>query len=258
MITRAIWKGIICIQDLKIPVNLFNAVREKRIAFNLLHAPDGTRLRQQMVCSHDDQPVPREHQIKGYQFSRGRYVIVTDKMLRQVEPKTSREIEVREFVPSDELDPRFYKHHFYLKPAASRTAYNSLFTALLETASVGISHWAMRRRTFVGALRAGRGGLELSTLKSADEVYGTDELWFRQVAVTEKELRIGAELIENLAAPFHPEHFRNEYRARLWEMIKRKAAGEKIKVVPFPPKEPTREDELVRVLEESIKRVRAS
>ncbi len=98
-------------------------------------------------------------------------------------------------------DPRFYKHHFNLRPDVSPKTYNS-FVAAQEAERVGICHWAMRRRTFVGALRAGNGGLELSTLKSADEVYSTEELWFRQVAVTERELRIGTELIEKLDAPF--------------------------------------------------------
>ena len=150
---------------------------------------------------HDNQPVPREHQVKGYPVSPGRYVIVTDEMLRQVDPVRDRKIKIQDFVPTDQIDPRFYRHHFYLKPDASGVAYNSLLSVLKETERVGICHWAMRRRTFVGALRAGRGGLELSTLKSADEVYGTEELWIQQVAVTGRELRTGIELIEKARDP---------------------------------------------------------
>ena len=257
MVARSLWKAIISFREIEIPVKLYPAVQEKRIAFNLLHANDNVRLRQQMICSHDDQPVPREHQVRGYSVSPGQYVIVTDDMLRQVEPEIDRTIKVQEFVPDQEIDPRYYLRHFHLGPNASDKTYNTLVAALSETDLVGICRWAMRRRAYVGVLYAGRNGLQLSTLRSGNEVYGREDLWLRPVAVTERELRIGTELIENLSAEFRPEQFQDEHQAKLRAMIEQKAAGRQVRIVPFRPKRPTAEQDLVKVLEESLRRVRA-
>jgi DNA end-binding protein Ku len=212
MVTRSIWKGFISIRDVKVPIKLFSEVNAKRIAFNLLHAGDNARLRQQMMCSHDNQPVSKEHQIKGYEVSPGRYVIVTDDTLRQFDPPNDRTIKIEEFVKASDIDPRYFKRHFRLGPDTERKVYNTLTAALSETGLIGICKWAMRRRPYLGALRAGRSGLELSAMQFADEVYGREELWLRPVEVNERELRIGTELIENMSGPFHPDQFRNEHR----------------------------------------------
>ena len=257
MVARSLWKAIISFRDVNVPVKLYPAVKEKRIAFNLLHANDNVRLRQQMVCSHDDQPVPREHQVRGYSVSPGQYVVVTDDMLRQVEPEKSRAIKVEEFVPVREIDPRYYLRHFLLGPDASDKTYNTLVAALSETDLIGICRWTMRRRAYVGVLYAGRNGLQLSTLRPGDEVYGREDLWLRPVAMMERELRIGTELIENLAAEFRPEQFQDEHQAKLRAMIEQKAAGRQVRIVPFRPKKPTSEQDLVKVLEESLRGVRS-
>jgi DNA end-binding protein Ku len=257
MAGRTIWKGAINFSNVNVPVKLHSAVRERRIAFNLLHAHDQARLRQQMICSHENVPVPREHQIKGYAVAPGQYVIVPDAEMAQVEPQGGRTIEVLEFVRREELDPRYYQRLYYLEPENSPRAFNTLSAALAETGLIGICRWHMRRRSYLGALRPGRIGLDLATLRFPDEVVARDDLALPQVAVSERELKIGTELIDNLSAPFKPEQFQNEYQARLQELIAQKAAGRKIKIVPFRPKQPTAEDALVRALTASLKQARA-
>jgi DNA end-binding protein Ku len=256
MAGRTIWKGAINFGDVNVPVKLHSAVREQRVAFNLLHASDQARLRQQMVCSHENVPVPREHQLKGYLVAPGQYVIVTDAELAQVDPPADRSIEVMEFVRAAEIDPRYYQRLYYLEPERSRRAFNTLSAALAETGLAGICRWSMRRRSYLGALGTGRFGLELATLRFADEVVARDELTLPQVTVSERELKIGTELIDNLSAPFAPGQFQNEYQARLREMIAHKAAGREIKIIPFRPRQPTPDDALVQVLEASLRQAR--
>ncbi len=257
MAGRTIWKGNISFAEVHVPVKLHSSVREQRIAFNLLHASDQVRLRQQMVCSHENVPVPREHQIKGYSVAPGQYVIVSDAEVAGLEPQRGRSIEVLEFVRDAEIDPRFYQRLYYLEADNSQRPFNTLSAALAEAGLTGICRWSMRRRTYLGALRAGRFGLELMTLRFADEVVARDELEFPRVTVTEREMKIGTELIENLSAPFRPEQFRNEYQAKLREVIEQKAAGRKIKIVPFRPRPTTSGDALVQALEASLKQARS-
>ncbi len=256
MAGRTIWKGAIRFGEVNIPVKLHSSVREQRIAFNLLHAGDRVRLRQQMVCSHDDMPVPREHQIKGYAVAPGRYVLLSDQEAAGLEPEADRTIEVLEFVGGAEIDPRYYRRLYYLEPDGGRKPFSTLCAALDETGLVGVCQWRMRRRPYLGALRSGRFGIELLTLRFADEVVERATLELPEVRVSEREMKIGIELIENLSAPFKPEQFRNEYQAKLREVIEQKAAGREIKIVPFRPRRATPGDALVQALEASLKQAR--
>ena len=257
MAGATIWKGYIHFGDTNVPVKLHTAVKEERIQFHLLHRRDRIRLRQQMVCAYEKQPVPPGEQCKGYEVEDGKYVIVDPAELQQTVPEGSRMIEVHEFVKTGQIDPIFLGRLYYLEPDISDIqgkGFNALVKALKELDVAGICTWIMRKRSYFGALQARGMTLRLSTLRYADEVISVQSLELKDVPLSEKELKIGSELIEKLTAPFEPGKFENEHQKKLQDMIEKKGRGEKIVVLPPRRLKPTGSDQLLRALEASPKK----
>jgi DNA end-binding protein Ku len=257
MAGATIWKGFIHFGDMDLPVRLHTAVKEERIQFHLLHRQDRVRLRQQMLCAYEKQPVSPEEQCKGFEVEDGKYVIVDPAEIEQTAPESSRMIEVHEFVKTGQIDPIFLDRLYYLEPDIQDIqgkGYNTLVKALKELDVAGICTWAMRKRTHFGALQARGKMLRLNTLRYADEVISVESLGLQEVPLSEKELRIGSELIEKMGAPFEPGKFANEHQKKLQEMIEKKARGEKIAVLVPRRLKPTESDQLLQVLEASLKK----
>jgi DNA end-binding protein Ku len=257
MAGATIWKGYIHFGDTDVPVKLHSAVKEERLQFHLLHRRDQVRLRQQMVCAYEKQPVPAEQQSKGFEVEEGKYLIVDPAELDQTAPESSRMIEVHEFVKTGEIDPIFLDRLYYLEPDVQEVrgeAYSALVKALKELDVTGICTWTMRKRSYFGALQARGKMLRLNTLRYADEVISVESLGLQDVPLSEKELKIGSELIEKMAAPFEPGKFENEHQKKLQAMIEKKARGEKIAVLVPRRLKPTESDQLLQALEASLKK----
>ena len=257
MAGATIWKGTIHFGDTDVPVRLHTAVKEERIQFHLLHKRDQVRVRQQMVCAYEKQPVPAEEQSKGFEVEDGKYIIVDPEELEQIVPEGNRMIEVHEFVKTGQIDPIFLDRVYYLEPDITNTqgkGYNPLVRALKEMDVTGICTWTMRKRSYLGALQARGGVLRLNTMRYADEVIPVESLQLPEVPLAEKELKIGSELIEKLTAAFEPGKFENEHEKKLRDMIEKKARGEKIAVLVPRRLKPTESDQLLQVLEASLKK----
>ena len=252
-----LWKGYIHFGDTDVPVKLHSAVREERIQFHLLHKGDQVKLRQQMICAYEKQPVPTEEQSKGFEVEEGKYIIMDPEELEQTDPESSRMIEVHEFVKSAQIDPIFLDRVYYLEPdmaGIQGKGYDALVKALKEMDVEGICTWTMRKRSYFGALQASGKILRLNTLRYADEVIPVKSLDLQDVPLSEKELKIGGDLINALAAPFEPRKFENEHQKKLQDMIAKKARGEKIAILAPKRLKPTESDELLQVLEASLKK----
>jgi len=252
-----IWKGYIHFGDTDVPVKLHPAVREERIQFHLLHRRDQVRLRQQMVCAYEKQPVPAGEQSKGFEVEDGKYVIVDPTEIEQTAPEGSRMIEVHEFVKTEQIDPIFHDRLYYLEPDIQDIqgkGFNALVKVLKELDVAGICTWTMRKRSYFGSLQAHGKMLRLSTLHYADEVIPVGSLELEDVPLSEKELKIASELIEKLTAPFEPGKFENEHQKKLQDMIDKKARGEKIAILPPRRLKPTESDKLLQALEASLKK----
>src|SRR6185369_16110181 len=249
-----IWKGNIHFRDTDVPVKLHSAVKEERIQFHLLHKRDGVRLHQQMICTYEKIPVPTEAQTKGYEVEEGKYLIVDPEELEQLAPEGSRMIEVHEFVRSGEIDPIFLEHVYYLEPDASAEGYGALVASMLEMDAAGICTWTMRKRSYLGALQACGKVLRLSTLRYADEVMPVKALELGEIPISDKELKIGSDLINQLTAPFEPRKFENEHQKKLQQLIEKKARGEKIVLLTPRILKPTTSDKLLEALEASLKK----
>jgi DNA end-binding protein Ku len=257
MAGTTIWKGIIHFRNTDVPVKLHTAVKEERIQFHLLHRRDQVRLRQQMVCAYEKQPVPSEEQSKGFEVEDGKYIIIDPEELEQTTPESSRMIEVHEFVKTEQIDPIFLDRLYYLEPDIPdihAKGYNALVGALKEMDVTGICTWTMRKRSYLGALQARGKILRLNTLRYADEVIPVESLKLQDVALSEKELKIGSDLINQLTAPFEPQKFENEHQKKLQDMIEKKARGEKIVVLAPRRLKATEPDRLLQALEASLKK----
>lgn len=252
-----IWKGYISFGDTEVPVKLHAAVKEERIQFHLLHRRDQVKLHQQMICAYEKKPVPKESQTKGFEVGEGKYIIVDPAELEQAVPESSRTIEVHEFVKTEQIDPLFLERVYYLEPdpAMNPQGYNAIVTVLQEMDAAGICTWTMRKRSYLGALQASGRILRLITLRYADEVIPVKSLDLPEIPLSEKELKIGSDLINQLAAPFQPEKFENEHQKRLQKLIEKKARGEKIVVLRPRLLKPTESGKLLQALEESLKKV---
>jgi len=249
-----IWKGIIQFQDTEVPVKLHSAVKEERIQFHLLHTRDNARLRQQMFCAFDKQPVAAEEQVKGFELEEGKYIIVGPGELDQAESESSRVIEVHEFVERAQIDPLFLERVYYLEPDVRARGYTALVKVLQDRDVAGICTWSMRKRSYLGALQANGGILRLNTLRYADEVVPAASLDLQHMPLSEKELSIGSELIDKLTVPFEPGKFGNDHQKKLQQMIEKKARGETIAVLPPRRLMPTESDKLLQALEASLKK----
>jgi DNA end-binding protein Ku len=254
MVGATIWKGNIHFGDTDVPVKLHTAVKEERIQFHLLHKRDQVRLRQQMVCAYEKKPVPTEEQSKGFEVEEGKYIIVDQEELEQTTPESSRMIEVHEFVKTSQIDPIFLDRVYYLEPDMQGKGYNALLGALMQMDVAGICSWTMRKRTYLGAIQAIGNILRLITLRHADEVIAVESLALQDVPLSEKELKIGVDLINQLAAPFEPRKFENEHQKKLQDMIEKKARGEHFAIVAPRRLKPTESDQLLQVLEASLKK----
>jgi DNA end-binding protein Ku len=252
---RTIWKGFIHFGNTDVPVKLHTAVKEDRIQFHLLHQRDRVRLQQQMICAYEKVTVPREEQAKGFEVEDGKYILVDPLELEQTEPESSRMIEVHEFVQTGQIDPIFLERVYYLESDAALKGYNALVEALKEMEVTGICTWTMRKRSYLGALQSTGKTLRLNTLRYADEVIPVKSLDLQQFSLSEKELKIGSDLINQLTVPFQPQKFANEHQEKLQNLIDRKARGEKIVLLPPRRLKPTAPDKLLQALEASLKKV---
>lgn len=250
-----LWKGSIHFDGISIPVRLHVAVKSERVKFHLLHRPDGVRLHQKMFCAHENKPVGPEEQVRGFEVEGGKYVLVDPEELDQTLPEGSRAIEVHEFVKSAELDPVYFQRAYHLEPDGLLGGYGELLDVLTEMGAAGICTWAMRKRSYFGALQAAGKLLRLSALRHADEIIPTASLELKDISLSEKELKIGRDLIGQMTAPFSPLKYPDEHQVKLKQLIEKKARGEKVVVLRPNLLQPTPPDKLLEALRASLKEV---
>jgi DNA end-binding protein Ku len=240
MAARAIWKGVVHVGTLTVPVKLYSAVKDHTVHFRLLHKTDKQPVRQQLISSATSALVEYPEVRKAFPITRGRLVMLEKEELEQLEPKDSRDIEITRFVNVGDIDHRWYERAYYLGPDNSAKAYFAAVAALERKKKEGVAKWVMRDRAYIGALRVEQGYLMLITLRHADEIIAADTLTPPGGrALQQRELQMAEQLLEALHDEFDPAQFRDEYRARVMDLIEAKAAGKKPKIVKFRPKADT-------------------
>lgn len=226
MAARAIWKGVLTIGATKIPVKLYSAVEDRTVRFHVLDDRHLMRIKQHMVDRDSGEEVSNDEIQKGYEVEPGRFVILTEEDLETIKPEPSREIEISEFVPPEQISQQWYERPYYLAPDGDQKAYFALAQALRNREVEGVAHWVMRNKSYVGTLRAQDGYLFLVTLRNAGEVISARELPKPGgPAPTAKELAMAKTLVAMLEGEFNAEDYKDEYRERVMEFIERKAKG---------------------------------
>lgn len=234
---RAMWKGAISFGLVTIPVSVYPATEEKTLRFNQLHDEDGGRIRMKRTCSIDGEEVSYEHIVKGYEYEKDRYVILTDDDFEAVPVESSRAIDIQQFVDLDEIDPMMYKKSYYLVPEETGAkAYALLREALNRSGKVGVAKVSFRDKEHLAALRFRDDAFVLETMYWPDEIREAD---FGGVDVSAKiranELEMAQSLIDNLTADWDPSEFKDEYREAMLGIVEAKINGEEIEVVEAEP-----------------------
>ena len=228
---RAIATGQIAFGLVSIPVKLFSAAESsEKIAFNMLHKECGSRIQQQLFCPTDERTIDRTEVVKGYEFSKGQYVLFTDEELKQIEEKSTQQIDITEFVKSDLIDPIYFAKPYYLGPDKNASsAYTLLARALQETGRWAVAKYAARGKGYIVVIRPLGKGLVMQQLYYPNEIRSIDELDLGDSEVKDSELKMAIQLAEMSASDeFHPETYRDEVRERIRGLIQRKVEGEEI------------------------------
>lgn len=233
---RAIWSGSISFGMVTIPVKLYGATESKDISFNLLHSTCGTRLKQVRWCPKDEVEVPWNETVRGYEFAKGEYVVLTDEDFEKLPLPSKHVIELSAFVEATEIDPVFYERSYYLEPEdRGKKAYALLMRALAEKELTAVATITIRKKEQLCALRPHNGVLMLETLYYGDEVRRQPESDATGVKTTERELEMAFTLIELLRKPFDPSEYHDHYREALEELIEAKQAGREVVSAPEAP-----------------------
>jgi DNA end-binding protein Ku len=260
MTARAIWTGIIRLDDLQVPVKLYSAVTDRSVHFRLLHRKDQVPVRQQLVNSETDQIVPFAEAMRAYTTDSGELVLLSKEELQSQAPQASRDIEILYFLDAREIDHRWYDRPYYLGPNGAEDAWQALAVALEghDGAPVAaLTRWTMRGKVYNGALRLYHGYPMLMSLRNAEEVVPVEALAPPDgKQLDERELAMARQLIAMLEAPFEPEQYRDEYRDRVLALIETKQAGGTIEAAT-PERKATSSD-LGEALEASLKQLRRS
>jgi DNA end-binding protein Ku len=233
---RTIWKGAIHFGLVMIPVKMHSATDEKSLKFNQLHAIDGGRIHYRRVCSIDGEEVPYNEIVKGYEYQRDRYVVLTEEDLEAIAVPSSHTIEIERFVESDEIDPIYFQRSYYLVPEGTGTrGYALLREAMSNQGKVAVCKVTFYDKEHLATLRPWDNALVLETMYWPDEIRpAAFERLDAQVDVQPQEVRMARNLIESLTEPFNPEEFQDESRAAIEDLMQRKAQGQEITRVEAP------------------------
>ena len=237
MPARPIAAATISFGLVSVPVNLYSSSESKAsVSFNMLHKKCGSRLKQQYVCAKDGDIVPRDETVKGYEFAKDQYVVLSPEELKALEEKATATIDVAEFVPLSKVDREYLEKVYYLGPdKGGDRAYRLLVAALQDTGRAALGQYAARGQQYLVLLRPLNGVLVMEQLHYADEVRPTTEVTVPEGDVKPAELALAKQLIDQTSTDvFEPTKYKDTVRERVLETIERKVAGQEITAEAAP------------------------
>lgn len=238
-----------------VPVKMFSTGEAAAsVSFNWLHKKDGARLKQQYVCSKDGEKVEKDEMVKGYEFSKGQYVIFTTDELKALEEKGTGAIEVAEFVPASQVDRIYVEKSYFLGPdKGGERAYRLFSEALKQTGRVAVGQYAARGKQYLVSVRPEENGLVMEQLHYSNEVRTIADVPIPKVDVKKPELQLATQLLDQTSSDsFQPAKYEDNARKRILEQIQRKVEGKEITEEPTEaPK--TQIIDLMEALKASLK-----
>jgi len=250
-----VWSGTISFGLVAIPVKLFHAVRRQSVSFNQLDDRNMARIRYRKVNAETGEEVGDDHIVKGYEISKGRYVVVNPDELEPFMPAATKSVDLEEFVDLADIDPVYFDTAYHLAPDGPPKPYVLLARAMEASGKVAIGRFVMRNKQYTAAIRAEEGRLVMSTLAYADEVIDPSDIeelnGLDAIEVNDKEVAMAESLVASLAAEFTPEKYHDEYREEVMALIQMKADGEEL-AVPEPAAEKPKVVDIMAALEASV------
>jgi DNA end-binding protein Ku len=245
---HAIWTGAINFGLVTIPVKLHTAVRANELRFNFLHKSDDGRIQNVRRCSLDGEEVAYADIVRGYEYEKGKYVILTDEDFERVNPEATQSVDIVEFVDLSEINPMYFDKPYYLEPEKrGRHAYALLREALKESNKVGIAKVVIRSREHLAALKPNGEALLLELMHFADEIVEQADFEFPKAEKpAEGEMKVAKLLIDTMTTEFQPDKFHDTYREQLLAMIDARAAG---KELPQGKAKAPRRDNVVNLMD---------
>jgi len=227
---HAIWSGAINFGLVTIPVKLQTAIRTNDLRFNFLHKKDEGRIQNVRRCSLDGEEVAYGDLVRGYEYEKGRYVIISDEDFERVNPEATQSVDIVQFVDLSEINPMFFDKPYYLEPEKrGRHAYALLREALKESGKVGIAKVVIRSREHLAALKPNGDALVLELMHFADEIVDQSTLEFPASETPhENEMKVARLLIDTMTEAFDAEKFRDNYREQVLAMIEARVAGQEV------------------------------
>ncbi len=235
MAARATSSGTISFGLVSIPVKVYTATQPKSVRFNMLDPRDKSRVKQQYVNAGSGEPIERDQLVRGFEYARGQYVVLSDEEYQALEQKSDRTIEIEEFIPIDKVDPIYFDRANLLGPdKGGAKAYRLLYEAMSQTGRVAVGRFSTRGKQQLVLIRPAQGGLMMHGLFYTDEVRSFDDVEIdREIVLKDSELELASQLIEQLSSTsFDPGRYEDEFRRAVLEVVDRKVAGEEVVLVP--------------------------
>ena len=248
---RSIWNGVVSFGLVSIPVRLYPATSSKDIAFHELHTKCHSRLKRIRWCPVDKEEIPADEVIKGYEYTKGQYVELTDEDFEQLPIPSKHTVEVSRFVKAEEIDPVYYDSSYVLEPEeAAKKPYALFMHALTSKKMVAVAHITIRKKEQLCSLRPEKGNLMLETLYYADELRVDLDKELPEVKISEQEEKMAEALVDLLAGEFDAKEYTDTYREALMKVIEGKLEGKQVVQAPTP--EATQITDLMEALRASV------
>ena len=253
---RAIWKGSISFGLVNIPIAVYPATRREEFKFRLLRKSDLSPVNYKRVAEKDGREVPWDQIVKGYEYEKGKYVVLKDEDFQRVDVEATQTVDIQDFVELDEIDPIFFYKPYYLEPqTGGDKAYALLRDALKDSKKVGVAKVVIKTREYLAGVQPEDGALVLELMHFADELADTSKLHIpKKVEVGKREMTMAKSLIDSMSSKWNPEKYKDDYREALMEVIEEKveAGGKEIEEKPKKAPKPTKVIDLVSVLQKSL------
>jgi DNA end-binding protein Ku len=253
---RAIWKGSISFGLVNIPIALYPATRREELKFRLLRESDLSPVSYKRVAEKDGKVVPWNQIVKGYEYEKGKYVILKDEDFQRVDLEATQTVDIQDFVEQEEIDPIFFYKPYYLEPQkGGDKAYALLRDALKDSGKVGIAKVVIKTREYLAGVKPEDGVLVLELMHFADELADPGKLHVpKKAEVGKREMNMAKSLVDSMSSKWNPEKYKDDYREALMEVIEEKveAGGKEIEEKPKKAPKPTKVIDLVSVLQKSL------
>jgi DNA end-binding protein Ku len=253
---RSLWKGSISFGLVNIPVSLYPATRREELSFRLLRSTDLSRVNFKRVAQKDGREVPWEQIVKGYEYEKGKFVVLKDEDFRRVDVEATQTVDIMDFVQLSEVNPMYFQKPYYLVPdKGGAAAYALLHDVLSDTKKAGIAKVVIRTRQHLAAVKVQHQALVLEIMHFADELVEVDELKIPQSKRSSKgrELSMAKALVDQMTEKWNPQRYTDDYTSALMKLIKDKIEhGDQKTVAPRKSRPDTKVIDLAAVLQESL------